>query len=228
MSGDRFALAASCSEAPPRSVCGGSFDFTEEPAAEYPLPLILWWLRLARILKRIVGVGPYNTIRISHSCPIWNEREPLAAALTFMSFEISCPPVQAGGLGGGFWSTSAMMKRHMPSLLMPLLIAAALSLSVHAHAQSRVALVIGNNAYKKVPNLANPAHDAQDVSESLKRLGFTVNTVTDADFDGFRRALRDFGRMAPNAAMAVFYFAGHGVEINGTNWLLPTDAELKR
>ncbi|HWN48750.1 MAG TPA: caspase family protein, partial [Xanthobacteraceae bacterium] len=120
-----------------------------------------------------------------------------------------------------------MPKRHLPSLLLPVLVVAVLALSVPAHAQTRIALVIGNSAYQKVANLANPAHDAQDVSESLKRLGFTVNTVTDADFDGFRRALRDFGRMAPSADMAVFYFAGHGVEIDGNNWLLPTDAELK-
>src|SRR5262252_5882520 len=120
-----------------------------------------------------------------------------------------------------------MLKRHLPSLLLPVLVAAVLALSVRAQAQTRIALVIGNSAYQKVANLANPAHDAQDISESLKRLGFTVNTVTDADFDGFRRALRDFGRMAPNADMAVFYFAGHGVEIDGNNWLLPTDAQLK-
>jgi uncharacterized caspase-like protein len=119
---------------------------------------------------------------------------------------------------------SAMLKRHLPSLLLPVLVVAVLALSVRAHAQTRIALVIGNSAYQKVANLANPAHDARDISESLKRLGFTVNTVTDADFDGFRRALRDFGRMAPSADMAVFYFAGHGVEIDGNNWLLPTDA----
>jgi uncharacterized caspase-like protein len=119
-----------------------------------------------------------------------------------------------------------MLKRHLPSLLMPVLVAAVLALSVRAHAQTRVALVVGNSAYQKVVNLANPAHDAQDVSESLKRLGFAVKTVIDADFDGFRRALLEFGRMAPNAEMAVFYFAGHGVEINGNNWLLPTNVEL--
>ena len=120
-----------------------------------------------------------------------------------------------------------MPKRHLLSLLVPLVAAALLTLSVHARAQTRVALVIGNSAYQKVVNLANPAHDAQDVSESLKRLGFTVKTVIDADFNGFRRAMLEFGRMALNADMAVFYFAGHGVEIDGNNWLLPTDVELK-
>jgi len=120
-----------------------------------------------------------------------------------------------------------MPKRHLLSLLVPLVAAALLTLSVHARAQTRVALVIGNSGYQKVVNLANPAHDAQDVSESLKRLGFTVKTVIDADFNGFRRAMLEFGRMAVNSDMAVFYFAGHGVEINGNNWLLPTDVELK-
>lgn len=120
-----------------------------------------------------------------------------------------------------------MLKRHLSFTLLPLLIGAVLMLSAPARAQTRVALVIGNSSYKTVANLANPAHDAQDVSEALKRLGFTVKTVIDADFDGFRRALVDFGRVAPRADMAVFYFAGHGVEINGNNWLLPTDVELK-
>src|SRR5215470_2984249 len=122
---------------------------------------------------------------------------------------------------------SAMLKRHLPSLMLPVLVAAILAFSVRAHAQARIALVVGNSAYQKVVNLANPAHDAQDVSESLKRLGFTVKTIIDADFNGFRRAMLEFGRMALNADMAVFYFAGHGVEINGNNWLLPTDVELK-
>jgi uncharacterized caspase-like protein len=120
-----------------------------------------------------------------------------------------------------------MLKRYLLSLLMPFLVAVLQALSGHAHAQTRVALIVGNSAYAKVPSLPNPAHDAQDVSAALTRLGFAVNTVTDADFDGMRRSLLEFGRAARNADMAVFYFAGHGVEINGSNWLLPTDAELK-
>jgi hypothetical protein len=120
-----------------------------------------------------------------------------------------------------------MLKRHLLSFLMPFMVAALLALSGHAHAQTRIALVVGNSAYAKVPSLPNPAHDAQDVSAALTRLGFAVNTVTNADFDGMRRSLLDFGRAARNADMAVLYFAGHGVEINGSNWLLPTDVELK-
>jgi Caspase domain len=119
-----------------------------------------------------------------------------------------------------------MLKRHLLSFL-PFAVAALLAISSHVHAQTRIALVVGNSAYAKVPSLPNPAHDAQDVSAALTRLGFTVNTVTDADFDGMRRSLLEFGRTARNADMAVFYFAGHGIEINGSNWLLPTDGELK-
>jgi uncharacterized caspase-like protein len=108
-----------------------------------------------------------------------------------------------------------------------LIAAAVLAIPQCADAQSRVALVVGNGTYQKVPALPNPLHDAQDVSDALKRLGFTVNTVTDADFDTFRRSLLEFGRRAQKADMAVFYYAGHGVEINGDNWLLPIDVALK-
>jgi hypothetical protein len=108
-----------------------------------------------------------------------------------------------------------------------LALALAPGLSGHAFAQGRVALVIGNSAYGHVPSLPNPAHDARDVADALGRLGFAVKTVTDADFDRMRRSLLEFGRAAQNAEMAVLYFAGHGVEIDGNNWLLPTDVELK-
>jgi hypothetical protein len=114
--------------------------------------------------------------------------------------------------------------------LMPLLgwmIAVVLGLTCPAHADGRIALVIGNSAYTKVPSLPNPAHDARDVATALERLGFSVKTVTDVDFDRMRRSLLEFGRAAPNADMAILYFAGHGVEIDGDNWLLPTDVELK-
>jgi formylglycine-generating enzyme required for sulfatase activity len=92
----------------------------------------------------------------------------------------------------------------------------------------RVALVIGNGAYAHVPKLANPLNDADDVAASLGRLGFEVARVKDGRFDDMRRALRDFGRKANGAEMAVLFFAGHGMEIGGENWLIPVDAELQR
>jgi uncharacterized caspase-like protein len=97
----------------------------------------------------------------------------------------------------------------------------------NAFAQNRIALVIGNGAYTNVTQLHNPPNDAADVSQAFQRLGFTVTSVTDATLDGLHRALIDFGRTARDADMAVLFFAGHGMEIMGENWLLPIDAELK-
>ncbi|WP_271577734.1 caspase family protein [Bradyrhizobium sp. CCBAU 11361] len=92
----------------------------------------------------------------------------------------------------------------------------------------RVALVIGNGAYGNVPALLNPPNDASDIAAALKRLGFTVSLATNANFDEMRRGLIALGRDAAGADMAAVYFAGHGMEINGENWLIPTDAALKR
>ncbi|MHC2435137.1 caspase family protein [Bradyrhizobium sp. USDA 4451] len=92
----------------------------------------------------------------------------------------------------------------------------------------RVALVIGNGAYKSVPALSNPPTDAGDIAAALKRLGFAVTLITNGSFDEMRRGLIAFGHNAAGADMAAVYFAGHGMEINGDNWLIPVDAELKR
>ena len=92
---------------------------------------------------------------------------------------------------------------------------------------NRVALVIGNSAYQKVPALPNPVNDANDISQSLTRLGFAVQTVTNASFDDMRRSIISFGRSAQSTDIAVVFFAGHGMEIGGENWLIPIDAELR-
>jgi uncharacterized caspase-like protein len=101
-----------------------------------------------------------------------------------------------------------------------------LALPSAGSAQSRVALVIGNSAYQNVPQLPTPVNDASDISESLKRLGFDVRTVTNAGYDDMRRALITFGQQARGAEFAVIFFAGHGMEIGGENWLIPVDAQL--
>src|SRR6201994_4554702 len=101
--------------------------------------------------------------------------------------------------------------------------------ATNAKADSRrIALVIGNGAYRNVPALLNPPNDAGDIAAALKRLGFAVTLVTNGSFDDMRRALIAFGHDAAGADMAAVYFAGHGMEINGENWLIPVDAELKR
>src|SRR5579871_3224571 len=92
----------------------------------------------------------------------------------------------------------------------------------------RVALIIGNSAYRNVPALPNPANDASDVAAAFKRLGFAVTLLQNGSFDDMRRALLAFGQSAAGAEMAAVYFAGHGMEVGGENWLIPVDAALKR
>ncbi len=91
----------------------------------------------------------------------------------------------------------------------------------------RIALVIGNGDYKNVSPLENPGNDANDVGGALERLGFEVLKVRDGTFDGMRRGLLEFARRARGSEIAIVFFAGHGMEVGGENYLIPVDAELK-
>ena len=96
-----------------------------------------------------------------------------------------------------------------------------------AGAEKRVALVIGNGAYKAQRLLENPANDARLVSQALTAARFAVvDTKTDLGIGEFRQALRRFQSLSTGADVAFVYFAGHGMEVGGVNWLIPTDAEL--
>ncbi|MCP3470326.1 caspase family protein [Bradyrhizobium sp. CCGUVB1N3] len=97
-----------------------------------------------------------------------------------------------------------------------------------AQAEKRVALVIGNSAYKSAPRLTNPVNDATLVGDMFKKAGFElVDIKLDLNAAEMRRALRDFGGKAREAEVAVVYYAGHGIELDGTNYLIPTDATLE-
>jgi hypothetical protein len=95
-----------------------------------------------------------------------------------------------------------------------------------AWAEQRVALVIGNGNYRKVPALPNPSNDAIEIGASLTRLGFSASRLTDATATEMRKGLIDFGRAAQGSEMAIIYYAGHGMEVGGENWLIPVDAAL--
>jgi uncharacterized caspase-like protein len=104
-----------------------------------------------------------------------------------------------------------------------------LLLSQSAFAERRVALVIGNSSYQNVARLGNPANDATAMTETLKGAGFDlVETRRDLKTSEMRRALRDFSDKARDADVAVVYYAGHGIEVDGTNYLIPVDAVLER
>jgi uncharacterized membrane protein YgcG len=96
-----------------------------------------------------------------------------------------------------------------------------------ALADKRVAFVVGNAAYKNVPPLPNPAIDAKTMAQTLRNVGFEVVEGTNLSRDKMTEKLLDFGRKAEGADVAVFYYAGHGIAVNGTNYLLPVDADLK-
>jgi uncharacterized caspase-like protein len=97
-----------------------------------------------------------------------------------------------------------------------------------AFADQRVALVIGNSAYKNVNRLKNPANDAAAVVAMFKTAGFdSVDLRQDLNVVEMRRALREFGNKTRDADVAVIYYAGHGIELDGTNYLIPVDATLE-
>lgn len=96
----------------------------------------------------------------------------------------------------------------------------------HAVADGRVALVIGNSKYENVARLDNPASDAELVASQFKRNGFNVTLKQDLGIVELRRAIRAFSDVAQTADISVVYYAGHGIEIDGANYLIPTDAKL--
>ncbi|MCK1629599.1 caspase family protein [Bradyrhizobium sp. 162] len=103
-----------------------------------------------------------------------------------------------------------------------------LLISQPALADKRVALVIGNSAYRNVAKLSNPANDAAAVAAMFKSAGFdSVDSKLDLSASEMRKTLREFGSRARDADVAVIYYAGHGIELDGTNYLIPVDATLE-
>ena len=109
---------------------------------------------------------------------------------------------------------------------------AALLWSEPAWASTRVALVVGNGGYdpKHAPELPNPVNDARLMARSLGTSGFEVQLVTDADQAAMKQAIKAFGKRLVEAGgdtVGLFYFAGHGVEDRGQNYLIPLGAEIE-
>jgi uncharacterized caspase-like protein len=94
-------------------------------------------------------------------------------------------------------------------------------------AENRVALVIGNSAYRHVAALVNPKNDADDIADAAERLGFKVVRGIDLDKSGMDRTIRQFAEALKGAGVGMFFYAGHGLQVSGRNYLVPVDAELK-
>jgi hypothetical protein len=102
---------------------------------------------------------------------------------------------------------------------------------VSAHAEKRVALVVGNSNYTNISRLRNPANDARLVADTLRGLGFALvgnGPQINLDKAGLDRAVQSFGAQLQSADVGLFYYAGHGIQLRGANYLVPVDANVTR
>ena len=114
------------------------------------------------------------------------------------------------------------------SLVVAVLVFIVVAVPAVVLADGRVALVVGNSTYAHIGRLPNPDSDAVDVSAALRRLGFEVTTELDADRVELTEALRAFTRQSAGADVSLVFYAGHGIEMDGVNYLVPVDARLER
>ena len=108
---------------------------------------------------------------------------------------------------------------------LPLLIA--MSILQVLSGEERVALVVGNNRYAHGAALANPVNDARAVGAALEKVGFSVILGTDLGHEAMEKKVVEFSRQAEGAQAALFYYAGHGIELGGSNYLIPVDANVE-
>jgi tetratricopeptide (TPR) repeat protein len=137
-------------------------------------------------------------------------------------------PVVNGGtsvqpLHGRTASGAANVRRFLVALLC---ILGGLAASSPVIAATRLALVLGNGKYQAVPALGNPANDAADLAQALRGVGFEVIEQRDATRDVMAKAVHDFSERLRGADVALFFYAGHGLQMNGENYLLPVDAKI--
>src|SRR3954471_5558067 len=96
-----------------------------------------------------------------------------------------------------------------------------------ASTNKRIALVIGNGAYTSAPPLKNPPNDARDMAATLKTLGFEVTSGVNVNQRDMKRLIREFGQKLKAGGNGLFYYAGHGVQARGRNYIIPVDAEIQ-
>jgi uncharacterized caspase-like protein len=114
----------------------------------------------------------------------------------------------------------------LPMVRMVVALVLMMVFSVAAQAEKRVALVVGNSAYKHAGTLSNPKNDADDMAAALKALDIEVIKGLDLDKAGLEREVRKFSAALSGADVGIFFYAGHGLQVNGNNYLVPVDAEL--
>ena len=128
--------------------------------------------------------------------------------------------MRAGGLG--------VTGLRPAKLLVVAVVAIIMAASASVALARQVALVVGNSTYAHIGRLPNPENDAVDLAAALRRLGFEVTTELDADRGELTEALRAFTRQSAGADVSLVFYAGHGLEMDGINYLVPVDARLER
>lgn len=113
------------------------------------------------------------------------------------------------------------------SLLLPLPLIAQATQSEATESIRGVALVIGNGSYANTRSLANPANDAEDVAAAMKKLGWEVLSYKNVSLKAMKTAVRDFATRLSGKKAGFFYYAGHGIQVDGVNYLVPVDADIK-
>lgn len=131
-----------------------------------------------------------------------------------------CPPLILGDVMQFGFIVGAALRLAAASFL--------LAYSTTAWAADRVALVIGNGDYQQATKLSNPANDAADIAQALRGLGFDVVVGIDLTRRGLEEKVIEFSHKLDNANVALFFYAGHGLQVGGRNYLVPVDAKLQR
>lgn len=126
----------------------------------------------------------------------------------------------------GIWLRSSLCGQRAAARLVVGLAVLLSALTAPAHAEKRVALVIGNAAYTEAGRLANALNDARGIGAALGRLGFDVTSAEDLTSERFEKAVADFTSKARGADVALFFYAGHALQLGQTNYLMPIDAKL--
>jgi len=121
------------------------------------------------------------------------------------------------------------MARKFPWTIVLLLLFCVVSISArHSYAENRVALILGNGAYVHTSPLRNPVNDAEKLSEAFQKMGFTVLRGIDQTKSGMDEQIGLFSRKLQGAGLAVFFYAGHGIQINSRNYLVPVDFDPEK
>ncbi len=138
-------------------------------------------------------------------------------------------PAFLRGAGAPECAGAAFWRRALMSCVgLSMLLALVGTTTATPQAAGRVALVVGNSTYGSIGDLPNPGNDAADVGAALGRLGFEVTTILDANQVRFNQALLDFTRRSVGAEVALVFYAGHGLEVDGVNYMVPVNARLER